>query len=79
MTSLVISRFLVPCTSLSDPNNGTINCSLGDDGVHSYNDTCSFTCNTGHELTGSNTRTCRSDGSWSGDKAFCTGKVKCTL
>ena len=28
-------------------------------------DTCSFTCNTGYELTGSDTRTCQSDGSWS--------------
>jgi len=29
-------------------------------------DTYSFTCNTGYELTGSDTRTCQSDGSWSG-------------
>ena len=38
--------------------NGIINCSLGDDGVLSYEDTCSFTCNTGYELTGSDIRTC---------------------
>ena len=49
-----------------------MNCSLGDDGVLSYKDTCSFTCNTGYELTGSNTRTCQNDGSWSGTDAACS-------
>ena len=62
---------LVPCPSLSDSSNGMINCSLGDDGVPSYEDTCSFTCNTGYELTGSDTRTCQSDGSWSGNNTMC--------
>ena len=40
----------VICDSLNNPNNGVINCSVGDDGVHVYNVTCSFTCNTGYEL-----------------------------
>ena len=48
-----------------------ISCSLGDDNVTSYEDTCSFTCNTGYELTGSDTRTCQSDGSWSGTNTMC--------
>ena len=48
-----------------------INCSLGDDGVPSYEDTCSFTCNTGYELTDSDTRTCQSDGSWSDSDDVC--------
>ena len=34
-------------------------------------DTCSFTCNTGYELTGSDTRTCQSNGSWSGSDDVC--------
>ena len=51
--------------------NGIINCSLGDDGVLSYEDTCSFTRNTGYELTGSDIRTCQSDGSWSGSNDVC--------
>ena len=46
-------------------------CSLEDDRVPSYEDTCSFTCNTGYELTGSDTRTCQSDGSWSGSDDAC--------
>ena len=73
MTFIIIIMviLLVSCTSLTDPNNGTINCSLGDDGVPSYEDTCSFTCNTGYELTGSDIRTCQSDGNWSGNDDVC--------
>ena len=72
--NLLSANLLVLCSSLTVPNNGTITCLLGDDGVLSYEDTCSFTCNTGYELTvaGSDTRTCQSDGSWSGAKAICT-------
>ncbi|XP_065899211.1 uncharacterized protein [Dysidea avara] len=66
----------VPCPSLTDPNNGVMTCSLGDDGVPSYEDTCSFTCNTGYKLTGSDARTCQSDGSWSGTEPMC-GRVTC--
>ena len=68
---------LVSCLQLTNPMNGIISCSLGDDGVPSYEDTCNFTCNTGYKLTGSDNRTCQSDGSWSGSDVLCraTGKV----
>ena len=56
---------IVNCSMLNSPMNGMINCSLGDDGVPSYKDTCGFTCNTGYELTGSTERTCQSNGNWS--------------
>ena len=56
---------LEKCSSLSDPINGMINCLLGDDEIPSYEDTCSFTCNSGYELTGSE-RICQSNGNWSG-------------
>ena len=46
-------------------------CSSGRVGVGYEGDTCSFTCNTGYELTGSDTRTCQSDGSWSGSDVTC--------
>ena len=49
-----------------------IACSLGGDGVPSYNDICTFTCNAGYELSGSFIRTCQSDGSWSGTDTLCT-------
>ena len=64
-------KSLVSCPLLDDPSNGTINCSLGDDEVPSYEDTCSFTCDTGYELSGNDTRTCQSDGSWSGSDVVC--------
>ena len=40
-------------------------------------DTCSFTCNTGYELTGSDNRTCQSNGSWSGSETFCRQGTVC--
>ena len=68
----------VACRSLIKPINGIITCSLGGDGVPSSKDTCNFTCNTGYELTGSDTRTCQSDGSWSGNNTICRrGEMKC--
>ena len=40
--------------------------------VPSYEDTCSFKCITGYRLvSGSATRTCQSDKSWSGTEAKC--------
>ena len=66
-----IISLTVSCQSLTNPGNGVTDCSLGDDGIPSYEDTCSFTCNTGYELTGSDTRTCQSDGSWSGSDGAC--------
>ena len=62
---------LVSCSPLNNPSNGIMNCSLGDDNITSYEDTCSFTCNTGYELTGNDTRTCQSNGSWSGSDSAC--------
>ena len=71
MTNLAFI-LLASCPSLSDPSNGMISCSLGDDRVPSYEDTCSFTCNTGYKLIGSETKTCQSNGSWSGTNVVCT-------
>ena len=34
-------------------------------------DTCSFTCDTGYELTGSSERICQKNGSWSGSPVSC--------
>ena len=63
---------LLACASLNDPSNGMITCSLGGDGVPDPGDTCAYTCNTGYVLTNSNTRTCQSDGSWSGSAPMCS-------
>ena len=56
-----------------------MSCSSGTVGVGYKGDTCSFTCNTGHELTGNDTRTCQSDGNWSGTNVMCIeGKHICS-
>ena len=52
-----------------------IACSLGDDDIFSYEDTCSFTCNDGYVLSGSHMRTCMSDGMWSDSDTTCSGKT----
>ena len=62
---------LVSCPSLNEPSNGIIKCSVENDRSLSYEDTCNFTCETGYELIGSESRTCQSDGSWSGSVAIC--------
>ena len=62
----------IQCDNLSSPANGEImSCSSGRVGVGYEGDNCNFTCNTGYELTGSDTRTCQSDGSWSGSPVSC--------
>ena len=62
---------VVKCPALSKINNGNVTCSFGDDKVLSYEDTCSITCDTGYTLTGSDSRMCLSDGSWSGIDGVC--------
>jgi len=69
---------LVTCPSLSEHNGGNVNviCSLGDDGVPSFEDTCNIDCAAGYELTGNDTRTCQSNGSWSGSNDVCRKSKK---
>ena len=63
----------IRCDDLLIPANGEItSCSSGRVGVGYEGDTCSFTCNTGYELTGSDTWTCQSNGSWNGTYTMCS-------
>ena len=62
----------IQCHNLSTPANGMMFCSSGRVGVGYEGHICGFTCNTGYELTGSDTRTCQSDGSWSGTDSVCS-------
>ena len=63
--------YVVQCPELENLTNGMASCSLINGSIFSYEDTCSFTCNTGYELTGSSERSCQSDGSWSGSSVSC--------
>ena len=64
-------QITVHCLPLIGPSNGRIICSLKNHGAPSNGDTCDFLCNTGYELTGSYTRICQSDASWSGNETVC--------
>jgi len=56
----------------SDPMNGIVNCSLGDDGVLSYEDTCTTMCDTGYEIqVGDAMRICQSNMMLNGTSATC--------
>ena len=68
---LYVHVYAVLCPDLRDPMNGMISCSLMRSPTFSYEDNCSFTCDTGFELTGSSERTCQSNGSWSGSPVSC--------
>ena len=52
-------------------NVNTVSCGSDNATMGYEGDICSFTCDTGYELTGSDTRTCQSDGSWSGSDDMC--------
>ena len=67
---IMLHCILARCPSLTN-SNGTYRCIRGSDRVLSYEDTCRLVCNTGYELTSSDTRTCQSDGSWSGSDDVC--------
>ncbi|XP_065916129.1 adhesion G protein-coupled receptor E2-like isoform X3 [Dysidea avara] len=57
----------VSCPSLTAPNNGMINCT-----GNMFEDTCTFSCDQGYELSGSETRTCQSNTTWNGTDVMCT-------
>ena len=48
-----------------------MSCTSGKVGIGYEGDTCSVTCSNGYQLTGSDTRTCQSDGNWSGSDSVC--------
>jgi len=48
-----------------------IACQLGVNEVANPGETCTFTCDDGFTLTGSSTRTCQDDGTWSGTEPMC--------
>ena len=49
--------------------NGNLDCVNGSVGV--YEDSCTFSCNAGYELQGSNNGICLADQSWSGGDPIC--------
>jgi len=66
--------FSVLCPSQPVVSNGSVICSLGDDGVTSYEDTCGIQCDVGYELMGSNTLMCHANGTWNSSSTCVRGK-----
>ena len=69
----------ITCPPLDSPENGRIDCLLGDDGEPNLGDFCIYICDEGYNITGSTRRTCRADGTWSGTDVTCTGIVGMTV
>ena len=61
------------CDELPVPQDGSKDCS-GDE----FGQKCSFKCDTGFDLSGSEERTCQADGTWTGVPVHCT-KATCGL
>ena len=59
----------IPCSDLATPSDGS---KFGSG--NSFEDIITFSCNKGFTLSGSLSRQCQADSSWSGSPAVCTGK-----
>ena len=55
------------CDALSDPANGQVSHTAGT----TFGQTATYICNTGYNLMGDNTRTCKATGNWSGSEPTC--------
>ena len=67
MLHCIVLLLTVQCPGLM---NGILHCSNGTTtGV--FGDTCTFSCNAGYELQGSNNGTCLANQSWSGGDPIC--------
>ena len=61
---------IVTCENLKIPSNGTINCNSNNQPLQ-YQDYCTFQCNDGYELQGSEVRQCEASGEWNGSRTQC--------
>ena len=62
---------MTTCPTLDDPVDGSVECSLGPDGVPTEGDTCVYQCDDGYIVTGGNSRECQGDGTWTGSEPTC--------
>ena len=67
------SIFIAPCPLLADPANGAVSVT-----GFSFEDSATFTCDSGYELVGLAFIGCGSDGSWSGQPPICRRKLHFT-
>ena len=55
------------CGNLTNPANGQVSHTAGT----TFGQTATYSCNTGYNLVGDNTRTCEAGGMWSGSEPTC--------
>ena len=67
---MTVSSIAVPCGTLSTPTNGQVSA----DG-NTFHSQANYSCSEGYVLNGNSTRTCQSDGQWSGSVPTCEGQV----
>ncbi|NWT38908.1 LYAM3 protein, partial [Chroicocephalus maculipennis] len=60
----------ITCPVLSAPDQGELNCSHLH-GDFAFGSTCAFSCQTGFELTGPESRECTATGTWTGEAPRC--------
>ena len=61
---------VVDCGTLNDPANGRVSHTAGT----TFEQTATYSCNTGYNLVGGSTRTCQASGAWSGNAPTCEGR-----
>ena len=74
MLHIFYTHIVNTCPTLTAPVNGSIDCSLGDDGLPTNRDTCTFTCDDGYGRDGPSERTCEFQSGqirWSGRNVSC--------
>ncbi len=62
------------CSDLTSPTNGAIAYNMGTTSQRPEDTVATYTCNPGYTLNGDTTRTCGSDGMWSGSPPVCHRK-----
>ena len=63
---------VVECGNLTAPANGSVTHTVGT----TFNQTATYSCNTGYNLVGDSTRTCQATGEWSGSAPTCQGVLQ---
>ena len=68
MLDVSLFSTVVDCGTLSNPLNGQVSHTAGT----TFGETATYSCNTGYNLVGDNTRTCQATGEWSGSEPTTT-------
>ena len=69
-TLYILLSTAVDCSALANPANGQVSTT-----GTTFGQTATYSCNTGYNLMGDNTRTCEAGGEWSGSEPTCQGML----